>query len=147
MAFKEVRVTLKSIKNAGTGPDPGDELEIFGRITVGKQWFAQEVGETISGHFQNVFDHSRDQALEIVGGQSFNFPPEHNSFISISDGEDLLITSRLGEADTFGADDFFPNINMAIPFNDIRNQTMVIPLDESDQKIEVTAVSIVERQG
>ena len=39
MAFKKVVVTLHSIFNENTGPDPGDALEVFGRFDVGRLAF------------------------------------------------------------------------------------------------------------
>ncbi|MFC9441024.1 hypothetical protein, partial [Nocardia sp. NPDC057030] len=143
MAFKRVVVTLHSIKNTGTGPDPGDELEIFGRISVGKLVFVPEIGQTVAGNVKNVFDHASDQTLEIPQGFAFNFPPAHRHELDISDGQQLQITGRIGEQDDIGENDFFPNIDIKKSFAGITTETLIIPLNESGQKIEINMSTVV----
>jgi hypothetical protein len=147
MAFKKVLVTLHHIKNDNTGPDPGEALEIFGQLAVGKLAFNPVIGQTVSTDVKLLFDHASGDALDIIQGSAFVFPPAHRHELTIRDGQFLQITGRLGEQDDIGPNDFFPNIDIRKSLVNIVDEQFDIPSDESDQRISIRMSTVVMESG
>jgi hypothetical protein len=151
MPFKNVKVTLHHIKNDNTGEDPGDELEIYGRIDVARLAFNPEIGEIISLDAKNLFARADDNTVDIPQGQQFPVNSFHD--LTIRDGEFLQVSASLSDQDTFGPNDHLGSLDFRLPFNQIKTEALLGPdgqdilFQESDQRVRVKMSTVVTGAG
>jgi hypothetical protein len=151
MAFKDVKVTLHHIKNDNTGEDPGDELEIYGRIDVARLAFNPDIGEVISLDAKNLFARADDNTVDIPQGQQFPINSFHD--LRIHDGEFLQVSGSLSDQDTFGPNDHLGSLDIREPLNQINTEVWTGPdgqdilFQESDQRVRVKISTVVTGQG
>jgi len=146
MSFKKVNVKLHHLFTQEHGEDPGDGLEIYGRLDVSRLVFNPDIGDNVTLDAVNLWDRGDNNPQDILEGTAHIIDKQVT--LTVSSGEHLWFTGFLSDHDTFGPNDHLGNIDHKIAFEHIGTRVVDLPrLQEGDQQLDVKISTFVVEQG